>query len=100
MQGLCAPSCRVPLDLSENVLILGSHMKDITPVPPKVHPVAIARQEKNLPREGLAFKAGVSVKTIERIERGEVIPHRTTRRAIAAVLGLDPSELWPTEVAA
>jgi DNA-binding XRE family transcriptional regulator len=62
-------------------------MKDITPVPPKVHPVAIARQEKNLPREGLAFKAGVSVKTIERIERGEVV-------------GLDPAELWPTEIAA
>lgn len=70
-------------------------MKDITPSPTNVHPVALARKQLNLPREGLAFKAGVTVKTIERIERGETTPHRVTQRAIAKVLGCDPSELWP-----
>ena len=60
-----------------------------------VHPVRQARKEQNLTREGLAFKAGVTVRTIERVESGQVMPHRVTRRAIAAVLGSDPAELWP-----
>lgn len=75
-------------------------MKDITPTEPEMHPVATARSEMRLPREGLAFKAGVSVKTIERIESGQVTPHRATQRAIAAVLGCEPTDLWPLPEAA
>lgn len=75
-------------------------MKDIvepTPVDRTTHPVTLARQRIDLSREGLAFKAGVSFKTIERIETGRVIPHRLTQRAIAGVLNCDPADLWPEE---
>ena len=76
-------------------------MKDITPSPRKVHPVTQAREEMGLPKEGLAFKAGVTLKTIERIERGGPgTPHRLNRRAIAEVLGRDPADLWPEKRAA
>lgn len=86
--------------LSEYVPIMSGHMKDITPFEREVHPVAQARAEIGLPREGLAFKAGVSVKTIERIEKGAVTPHRVTQAAIADVLGCQPSDLWPERKAA
>lgn len=75
-------------------------MKDITPSLPNVHPVTAARQARRLSREGLAFKAGVSMKTIERIELGQTTPHRVTQRAIADVLGYEPTDLWPAEEAA
>lgn len=62
---------------------------------PDPHPVAAAREGLRLSREGLAFKAHVSVKTIERIERGETTPHRNTRESIARVLRCKAHELWP-----
>lgn len=49
-----------------------------------------AREAAGLSREGLAYKSGSSLRTIERIESGEVTPHRATIRAIAAALGVDP----------
>lgn len=63
----------------------------------EVHPVRAARKAMSPPLtvEGLAFKAGVSAKTIERIERGHV-PHRATARVVADVLKADPAELFPT----
>jgi DNA-binding XRE family transcriptional regulator len=77
---------------------MGSHMKDITASPEKVHPVAAARKRMNLSREGLAFKAHVSMKTIERIETGRPTqPHRATQNAIADVLGCAVSDLWREE---
>lgn len=55
----------------------------------------------NLSREGLAYKSGISLRTIERIEAGEVTPHRATVRAIAAALNVDPATFEPlTEKAA
>jgi transcriptional regulator with XRE-family HTH domain len=80
---------------------MGTHMQDITP-PTDVSPVQEAREAIGLSREGLAFKAHVSVKTIERIERFEGgLPHRATRQAIARVLRCKPADLgWPEEIAA
>lgn len=63
-----------------------------------VNPITAAREAQGLSREGLAFKAHVSLKTIERIEAGLVSnPHRLTRYAIADALGCDPTDLWPRE---
>lgn len=60
------------------------------------HPVAVHRESQDRSREWLADQAGVSVRTIERIELGEVAkPHRVTRRAIANALGVDATQLWP-----
>ena len=61
-----------------------------------MHPVRATRQAQGRQREWLAFKAGVTVRTVERIEAGEVDPHRVTKRAIAEALGVAPSVLgWP-----
>jgi transcriptional regulator with XRE-family HTH domain len=50
---------------------------------------------------GLAFKSGVSLKTVEQIEAGRTQPRRATQRVLAAALDLDPAELgWPQEAAA
>lgn len=74
---------------------MGSHMKDITSTQ-HVPPLMAARKAKGLTREGLAFKAGVSFKTIERLEKGETgTPHRLTGQAIARVLGCAPEDIWP-----
>ena len=48
-----------------------------------------------LSREGLAYKSGISLRTIERIEAGEVTPHRATIRAIASALNVDPVSFEP-----
>lgn len=47
------------------------------------------RLEKNLTQAELAEKAGLSLRTIQRIEAG-VIPKRYTLKSIAGVLGIDP----------
>lgn len=57
--------------------------------------VRAAREAKRLSREGLAFKAGVSLKTIERIERGDTFPHRSTQQVIASVLGVEVAAIFP-----
>lgn len=74
-------------------------MKDITPVP-GISPLRAARDRRGMSREELAFKAGVSLKTIERLEAGQVEPRRATQRVIADVLECDPAVLWPVEEAA
>lgn len=76
-------------------------MKDITPSH-DVPPLVAARRAKGLSREGLAFKARVSFKTIERLEKGETeTPRRLTGEAIAAVLDCRAEDIWPDlEVAA
>lgn len=72
-----------------------------SPRAPDPHPVAVAREGIGLSREGLAFKAHLSVKTIERIERWEGgRQHRSTREAIARVLRVKSDELFPAEEAA
>lgn len=59
-------------------------------------PVQEARDAIGLSPEGLASKTGLTLRTIERIEAGEIRrPHRLTREAIARVLRRDPDELFP-----
>lgn len=45
-----------------------------------------AREEVGLSRLGLAYKAGVNPRTVERIEAEEVKPHPATVSAIERVL--------------
>lgn len=55
------------------------------------HPLRTAREAQGLSREGLAFKAGVSMRTLERIEGGGNA-RRATLTVIALALGLDADE--------
>jgi ribosome-binding protein aMBF1 (putative translation factor) len=49
------------------------------------------REALGLSREGLAYKAGVAAKTIERIEAGKVMPRRATLTVIeTALAGCEP----------
>lgn len=81
--------------------MMACHMPDITPntanAPEGIHPVRRAREERGLTREGLAWKAGVALRTVDRIESGDVTPHRLTQEAIARVLGAKRNELFPDE---
>lgn len=61
--------------------------------------VRTAREALGLSREGLAYKAGVSVRTVERWETGQYMPRRATRKVVADVLGLDPLDLLTKEAA-
>lgn len=45
-----------------------------------------SREDIGLSRIGLAYKAGVDLRTIERIESGEVTPRRATLAVIEAAL--------------
>lgn len=49
-----------------------------------------AREAVGLSREGLAYKAGVALRTIERIESGEVSPRRATLVVIRQALAEEP----------
>lgn len=64
------------------------------------HPVRQAREAAGLSREGLAFKAGVSLRALERIEAGQVTPRRATLRAIATVLDVPAETLGDDREAA
>lgn len=48
------------------------------------------REAVDLSVEGLAYKAGVSMRTIERIEAGESVPRRATLTVIEAALDAEP----------
>lgn len=48
-----------------------------------------ARDALGLSAEGLAFKAGVSIRTVTRLEADEVVPRRATLRVITDALGLE-----------
>jgi transcriptional regulator with XRE-family HTH domain len=51
------------------------------------------REELGISREGLADKAGVSVRTLERIEAGQTVPRRATIKVLADALGVEPKEI-------
>lgn len=53
------------------------------------------RTQKGLTQEDLAAKTDISVRTIQRIEAGEVEPRSYTLMAIAAALGVDFEALQP-----
>jgi transcriptional regulator with XRE-family HTH domain len=50
------------------------------------------RQERGLSRQELAERAGVSLKTVARVERGEWV-RRATGRKVAKVFGMHPREI-------
>ena len=60
-----------------------------------LHPLARTRIEKGVTKEGLADRAGLSLRAIERIESGENYPRRSTQTVIAMALGVDPTDIWP-----
>jgi transcriptional regulator with XRE-family HTH domain len=51
------------------------------------------REDRGLSREGLADKAGVSMRTLERIELGQTVPRRATIKVLADALGVEPEDL-------
>lgn len=51
------------------------------------------REVLRLSREGLAYKAGVAHKTIERIESGKVRPRRATLTVIESALASTEADL-------
>ena len=55
-----------------------------------MHKLAEKRERLNLTQEELAGKSGVSVRTIQRIESGQV-PKRFTLKALSEALGVDES---------
>lgn len=55
--------------------------------------VRAARQAKGLTIEGLAFAAGVAVRTVSRTESGEHTPSLDTLTAIASALGTTAADL-------
>ncbi len=55
--------------------------------------IAERRKQKGLTQEELAAKANINVRTIQRIEAGEVDPRTYTIQEIARVLDIDPLEL-------
>lgn len=54
-----------------------------------------AREVLGWTREILAAYSGVSVSTIGRIERGEMVPRTGTIIALALALGIPPAEVAP-----
>lgn len=58
--------------------------------------IIIARQQKGYTQEELATLAGLSVRTIQRIESAESVPRGFTLKAIAAALDL-PAEQFLTD---
>lgn len=55
--------------------------------------LAKRRQERGLTQQELADLSGLTSRTIQRIEKGEVVPYGDTIRKLAIGLGLSPDEL-------
>ena len=63
--------------------------------------IRAARETKGFSQEALAYRAGVSARTIRAVEQGDRAHHRGTIRKLAEVLGLDVTDLFdPDEVSA
>lgn len=56
------------------------------------------RKSKGLSQEALAEEAGVSLRTIQRVEQGDTVPRGYTLQALAAALGV-PLEALQQEIA-
>jgi transcriptional regulator with XRE-family HTH domain len=55
------------------------------------------RESRSLSRDDLAYKTGVSAKTIKRIETQVTEPRPVTVRRLAEGLGINPAELRPPD---
>ena len=60
---------------------------------PFAEQLSYQRKRKGLSQEQLAEKTRVTVRTIQRIEKGEVTPHLRTVKLLAAALELDVDDL-------
>ena len=60
-------------------------------------PLRLARVSACLTQAELARQAGLSENTVVRLEGGRHSPRAGTRAAIAAVIGLPPEVIFPTE---
>lgn len=66
-----------------------------------LHPLRVVRLARGMSTMEVAFRAGVNLRTVERIEAGEIAsPRRSTLKVIADALGCEPEDLQPTEAAA
>jgi transcriptional regulator with XRE-family HTH domain len=54
------------------------------------HYIREARMRKGMTQEELAMETGINIRTIQRIENGDVIPRSYSLRTIAGALGVDP----------
>lgn len=61
---------------------------------PEDHPVRMVRQEKGWTLEELGSRCKCSNPLLSNIERG-YLPQESTRRRIAAALGVSTDYLWP-----
>lgn len=61
--------------------------------------IAERREELGHTKNELAVKLGVTVPTLHRVERGELIPRDYLRLALSHVLGLPLGELFPMPAA-
>jgi transcriptional regulator with XRE-family HTH domain len=57
------------------------------------NPIRAAREKAGMSREELAFKSGLSFKTLERLEAGAHAPRRATLFVIADALGCGVDDL-------
>lgn len=64
-----------------------------------INEVKTLRERKNLTQSELAEKAGLSLRTVQRIEAGN-IPKGFTLKALARSLEIDPEQLFKKEVSA
>lgn len=60
------------------------------------HPVALLRFVRGMSQQDLATSAGVSRKSVSRIENG-AIPRLNTARSVASVFGVDVTTIFPKE---
>lgn len=61
--------------------------------------IAALRKSKGITQETLAEQSGVTVRTIQRIENGKVVPHHQTLKLIADALQVQPDELYQQSTA-
>jgi ribosome-binding protein aMBF1 (putative translation factor) len=54
-----------------------------------------ARVARGWSQERLAARAGISVRTVLRIEKGEAQPASATMTVLCAALGIEREVLWP-----
>jgi transcriptional regulator with XRE-family HTH domain len=60
-------------------------------------PLSALRLDSGLTQEELAYRSGVRLSTVWRIERARVAPWPKTRAKIAAALGVDIAAVeWPS----
>jgi transcriptional regulator with XRE-family HTH domain len=58
-----------------------------------IRPMRDLRREQLQTIRGLASKAGVSTRTVLRVEQGAQVPHPGTIKKLSAALGVEPAQV-------